>query len=79
MKISRKSQHPLDVDSWGVTRKVGGKVSHEKKTLLPSIESCLFNRDPYFMVHYNAYITGEDFILYIPQPTMVFSLGKRWC
>ena len=29
MEISRKSPHPLDVDSrpnWGVTRKVGGKV-----------------------------------------------------
>ena len=49
----------------GVTRKVGGKVSHEKNPYYFPLY-CLFNRDPYFMVHYNAYITGEYNALYTP-------------
>ena len=38
----------------------GIQMSHEKKKRGPllSIESWMVNRDPYFMVYYNPYITG---------------------
>ena len=44
-------------------------VSHEKKTLLLSIDSWLVNDGILIMVYYNPYIIGQDFIPYITQPT----------
>ena len=34
------------------------QIEPRKKPALLSIESWLFNRDPYFMVYYNPHITG---------------------
>ena len=38
------------------------QLSHEKKTFLLSNKSWLVTRDPYVMVYYNPYITGQYFI-----------------
>ena len=52
----------LMVNPWTIgankRRQVFPHLSHEKNPALLSIESWLVNRDPYFMVYFNPYITG---------------------
>ena len=36
----------------------------------------LVNRDPYFIVYFDPYITGQYFIPYIAQPSKVFFIAQ---